>query len=132
MKNLFKNTLVLIALFISGAAFAQSPAHVPTNNKAKTIKLIQTPGEFNKSELKLKAGQPYIFEVTNKGVDHEVGLVVSPKGKTEQKDHIKSAYVTQTVKEGKTEMSNEVVLEAGEYVFFCPMNPTPQYSITVE
>jgi uncharacterized cupredoxin-like copper-binding protein len=133
MKVLIKNTVTILTLFIGFSAAAQSPAHVPTVDKeAKVIKLTQTPGEFNENDLKLEAGEPYIFAVTNKGVDHEVGFVVAPKGKTEQKDHIKRAYVTKTVKKGDTQMSNEVILEAGEYVFFCPMNPTPHYSITVK
>lgn len=100
-------------------------------SEAKVIKLTQTPGKFNKKELKLKAGESYIFEVSNKGVDHPVGFVVAPKGKTEKANHITNAYVKEMVKEGKTQSTNEVVLEKGEYVFFCPMNPTPEYSIVV-
>ena len=63
MKNLA--TLFTIALILfAQASFAQ---------KAKTIKLNQTPGKFNKTELTLKEGT-YVFEIANKGVDHEVGL----------------------------------------------------------
>jgi uncharacterized cupredoxin-like copper-binding protein len=133
MKNLFKTTLTVFALFIGFAASAQSPTHVPKMDKeAKVIKLTQTPGEFNKTELQLKAGEPYVFAVTNKGVDHAVGFVVAPKGKTEQGNHITNAYVKEVVKDGQTQMTGQVILQPGEYVFFCPMNPTPQYSLIVE
>ena len=103
-----------------------------SKSKHKVIELTQTPGEFVQQKLNLIAGETYVFQVTNKGVDHEVGFVVAPKGKPEQVNHIKNAYVKEMVKNGESQMSNEVVLEAGEYIFFCPMNPTPQYIITVE
>jgi hypothetical protein len=81
--------------------------------------------------LNLKAGT-YIFEVTNTGVDHEVGFVIAPKGKTEQENHITSAYVQKTIKDGESSTSQEVKLTKGEYVYFCPMNPTPLYTLVVE
>ena len=55
----------------AGAAFAQ---------EAKVISLEQVPGKFDKKELSLEAGQPYVFEIHNKGVDHKVGFVLAPKG----------------------------------------------------
>ena len=121
MKSLILNSLLI--LFVGSQAFAQ---------KAKTIKLDQVPGEFTKTELTLKAGKEYIFEVTNDGIDHAVGFVVAPKGKTEQENHIPEAYLTQTVEDGQSAQSKVVTLEKGEYVYFCPLNPTPLYSITVE
>ena len=68
----------------------------------------------------------------NNGVDHEVGFVVAPKGMSDQKNHIKAAYLTETIKSGKSAKSGEVKLAPGEYVYFCPMNPTPEYVITVK
>ncbi len=103
-----------------------------SNKKVKTIKLTQTDGEFNKTKLKLKAGKTYQFEVTNSGVDHEVGFVLAPATNTNMDGHIKDAYLKNTVMDGKTAKSGEVTLEAGEYVFFCPMNPTPQYTVVVK
>lgn len=134
MKNLFKSAVLGLALLIGGSVMAQDKMMKKDEmmSKAEVIKLTQTPGKFNKKELKLKAGEPYVFEVTNKGVDHAVGFVVAPKGKTDQANHIKNAYVKEMVKEGQTQSTNEVVLEKGEYVFFCPMNPTPEYSIVVK
>jgi len=121
MKNLFKITL--IALLISSTQlFAQD---------AKVVKLKQTPGEFNKKELNLKANKPYVFEVENDGVDHEVGFVIVPAGKEGQEHHIQNAYVQKMIADGEQSKSKEVVLEKGEYEYFCPMNPTPKYKLVV-
>ena len=96
------------------------------------ITLTQIEGDFKeKKELELKAGETYVFEVHNENVDHEVGFVVIPKGKTEQENHIKNAYVQEMIANGKSSKSKEVVLEKGEYEYFCPLNPTPHYKITV-
>ncbi|TRX58771.1 hypothetical protein FNH22_12910 [Fulvivirga sp. M361] len=123
MKRLMTIAVFGMALLISSVSFGQ---------KAKTVKLEQTPGEFSKTELTLKAGKPYVFDVKNAGVDHEVGFVIAPAGKTDQEHHVKSAYLSETIKDGQSATSGEVTLEKGEYVYFCPLNPTPQYKITVK
>ncbi len=123
MKNINKTLLVVLAVLGSLAVNAQQP---------KKVKLTQTPGEFEKTELKLKAGKEYVFEIANDGIDHEVGFVIAPKGKTEQANHITEAYVQKTIADGEKSVSNVVTLEAGEYVYFCPMNPTPLYTLVVE
>jgi len=97
----------------------------------KTIVLEQTKGEFNVHGLVLSEGT-YVFEVTNNGVDHAVGMAIAPAGKTDQANHIKEGYLTSTIEDGKTAQTGEVTLTAGEYVFFCPLNPTPYYTIIVE
>lgn len=98
--------------------------------KPKTIKLSQTDGKFEQTELKLKPGT-YVFEVMNDHVDHEVGFVLVPKGATSKADHIKAAYLKKTVNDGESSRSGEVKLEKGEYEYFCPLNPTPHYSLIV-
>lgn len=122
MKNL---KAILFSVAVVGAVIANA-------QKAKTVCLVQTPGEFDKTELKLKAGKAYVFEVENSGVDHNVGFVVAPKGKTDQANHIPEAYVKQAIGDGETSTSSVVTLEEGEYVYFCPLNPTPQYTLIVE
>lgn len=123
MKNLIKSIVFGLLLLSGIMSFAQD---------ANTIKLDQTPGEFNTKELTLKAGEAYTFEVTNKGVDHEVGFVIAPAGKTDQEHHIADAYLSKTIKDGETARSKTVTLPKGEYVYFCPLNPTPEYKITVK
>lgn len=97
----------------------------------KTVALEQTKGEFTQKSLTLAPGT-YVFEIANNEVGHDVGFVLAPKGKTDQKHHIKNAYVTSLVKTNKKSRSKKVQLEKGEYVYFCPLNPTPQYTLTVQ
>jgi len=122
MKKFITILTVALAMVFSHQGFSQ---------KAETVKLTQVKGAFEETELMLEAGT-YIFEVANKGVDHEVGFVIVPKGKTEMSDHIKEAYVQKMIKDGEKSMSKEVKLAAGEYEYFCPMNPTPRYSLVVK
>ena len=120
MKNLVNTLIAFLAL--TASLFAQD---------VKTITLEQTTGEFTVKELKLSEGT-YVFNIVNSGIDHEVGFVLVPDGKTDAADHIKNAYVQKTVATGKTESSKEVALTKGTYNYFCPMNPTPVYTLVVE
>ena len=97
----------------------------------KTVSLEQTDGEFTQKGLTLSEGT-YVFEVANTGIDREVGFVLMPKGKKGPENHIKEAYVTETVKTNSKSSSQEVKLTKGEYIYFCPMNPTPEYKLTVK
>lgn len=99
----------------------------------KTISLEQTKGEFTQKSLTVSEGT-YVFEIANNHAAKEVGLVLMQKGKdaSNPENHIQSAYVTTVVKEGKVEKTNPTVLKKGEYVYFCPLNPTPQYTLIVE
>ena len=117
--------LVSFGLIVLGAfssVFAQ---------EAKTVTLEQTEGEFTVKELTLKEGN-YIFNIQNSGIDHEVGFVLAPKGMTDAKHHIKEAYVTKKVATNMTVPTNEVMLKKGMYTYFCPLNPTPEYTLIVE
>ena len=98
-----------------------------------TVSLEQTDGKFTQQELTLKEGS-YIFEISNNNVGHQVGFVLVPKGKDASKpeNHIKTAYVTKVVDNNGKETSKVTILEKGEYIYFCPMNPTPQYTLTVK
>ena len=92
---------------------------------AKVIALEQVPGEFTQKELTVQAGT-YVFEIFNNDVGHNVGFVLVEKGKDVSKpeNHIQTAYVTEAVATGKTQRSKPTILEKGEYVYFCPLNPT--------
>lgn len=102
------------------------------HDKVKTVSLEQTPGKFNKENITLKSGNAYQFQIANKNVAHEVGFVLVPKGKYETTDHITAAYVKETVATGKKSLTNVLTLDAGEYEYFCPLNPTAKYILTVE
>ena len=129
MKRIIIQSVIIIAGVLLGRPLFIQATYA---QEAKTVKLEQTAGEFTTTELTLKSGKPYIFEVTNNGVDKELGFVIAPKGKTGQENHITSAYLTKAINKGETAQSNLVVLEAGEYVYWCPLNPTPQYSLVVK
>ncbi len=119
MKNI---TIQLAALFIlfTGVVSAQTTQ----------INLEQTKGVFTQQSLELTPGE-YQFNVANNNVGHEVGFVLVPKGKYDQSMHIKEAYVKAPVADGKTSMTGVVDLEPGMYEYFCPLNPTPKYTVVV-
>lgn len=127
-----KNLILILAVLFGTTLSAQNAMKKEMKTEAQVIELKQTPGKFDKKKLTLVAGQAYIFNVSNEGVDHAVGFVVAPKGNTGQESHIQEAYVQEMIEDGKSSSSKEVVLEKGEYVFFCPLNPTPEYKLTVQ
>lgn len=147
--------LKLFALVILGAIFFTNTADAQADHMAKDkmmkkekmmdkadkmmdkhmsankIVLEQVAGDFTVKGLTLSAGT-YQFEITNNGVDHELGFVLVPAGKSDPSDHIKEAYVTAPVANGQSSLTKEVTLSAGTYEYFCPLNPTPKYTITVK
>lgn len=122
MKNL-KAILFILLLLTGFIAKSQTP---------ETIRLTQTPGKFTQTELTLEAGKQYVFDIDNQGVEHNVGFVITPANATGRQYHIKEAYLKNTISDGEHATSDVVTLPAGEYVYFCPLNPTPEYTITVE
>ncbi len=120
-----KNTFIAVLSFLFLFSFSSASAQV--NN----VKLAQTPGAFVIQDLTLSEGD-YQFEIANMGVDHEVGFVLVPKGKYDQANHIKEAYVKAPAATNQSSMTNVVSLKAGEYEYFCPLNPTRKYSLTVK
>jgi len=117
-----RSILILTAVFAFGLSFM--------NAQVEQVNLEQITGKFTTENLTLTAGD-YQFNIANNGVDHEVGFVLVPKGKYDAENHIKSAYVKAPVATGKTSTTDVVSLAAGEYEYFCPLNPTPKYTLTV-
>jgi len=124
MKKLALLVVVMFGLFTT--ANAQDKM---MKKEVKIVSLEQTTGEFTQKQITLSAGT-YVFEIANSNVDHNVGFVLAPKSNPDA--HIKNAYVTSPVATGTKETSKEVTLAKGEYVYFCPLNPTPQYTLVVE
>jgi plastocyanin len=118
---------LIFGIFLVAFTFAANAQ----KNVVKTVSLEQTKGEFTQKALTLSPGD-YVFEIANNGIDHEVGFVLAPEGKTDQANHIKNAYVTSTVKTDSKSTSKKVTLKKGKYTYFCPLNPTPQYTLVVE
>lgn len=95
--------------------------------EVNVINLNQKVGIYHQGNLKLKPGK-YIFSIKNENVDHEVGFVLSKKGFL-MKNNI---AMLRGLYEGQTKQSEVVDLNPGEYQYFCPLNPTPEYIIKVE
>ncbi|WP_282122752.1 cupredoxin domain-containing protein [Algibacter mikhailovii] len=123
----------VISILVIALAFSLNTNAQDTMASVKTISLEQTKGEFVQKALTVNEGT-YVFEVSNNHAAKEVGLVLVQKGKDASKpeNHIKTAYVTTVVKDGETQKTNATTLAKGEYVYFCPLNPTPQYTLTVQ
>lgn len=122
--------LLFVILFSSQAATAQ------TAEKSVTIiELIQTPGQFTTQELDLKPGK-YQFRIVNQNVDHEVGFVIQKAedaGKDVGKHNIPNSFASKTIKVGEAAYTGVVDLtQGGEFVYVCPLNPTPHYKIHVK
>lgn len=124
-------SILVIALTFTLTGNAQDK--MKTETKATVVSLEQTKSEFTQKEITLKEGD-YIFEISNNNVGHQVGFVLVPKGKdvSKSENHISTAYVTKTVENNTKETSNVTTLTKGEYVYFCPLNPTPQYTLIVK
>ena len=76
--------------------------------------------------LQLKPGK-YIFRVTNSNVSYPLGFYLRGEG-------IKKVSLPKVSGGGLTKGTTkdyEITLTAGEYVFSCPLNPTPDYPVVV-
>jgi len=133
MKKVISIFVMVIAFTLTTNAQDKMMKKGSKEAMVETVSLEQTKGVFTQQEVTLKEGS-YIFEISNNNVGHDVGFVLIKKGTDASKpeNHIKTAYVTEVVGNNKTQKSNVTVLEKGEYLYFCPMNPTPQYTLTVD
>ena len=83
--------------------------------------------------LVLRPGK-YVFRVTNKNVPYELGFWVRDKDynwRNPLHQLTKTSISGGGLFKGKTR-DYEVVLEEGEYLYSCPLNPTPNYSLVVK
>lgn len=102
-----------------------------SNSKADCSEINSKTGDerLAKSEvLKLKPGK-YIFRVKNENVPYALGFWVRGDGIVNRATlpSVSGGGLTQG-----TTKDYEITLKAGEYVFSCPLNPTPDYKLVVE
>ena len=122
---------MMVVLFV-GALGTSLNAQAPAAD-VTVISLTQTDGQFDTQSLDLKPGK-YQFKITNQSVGHDVGFVIQ---KEEDKDGdvmktaLKTSFAESMIAKGETKKSGIVELKEGNYVYSCPLNPTPKYSITV-
>lgn len=77
--------------------------------RVEIIKLDEVEGAFVTTELTLKEGE-YKFEVTNKGVEHDVAFVLAPKKENiQEEDWIADAMLTNVIADGETSTSKGAV-----------------------
>jgi len=129
IKNLALVLTVMFAHLFSNTLNAQT-----MDKDVMIIELVQTAGEFNTSELHLKPGR-YQFRVVNKDVDKDLGFVIqkeSHKNSDVMETAISNSFTTSSVKKGEAQYTGVVVLQNGNYVYSCPLNPTPHYKLLVK
>lgn len=101
-----------------------------TGSKADCEAINAESGDARLAEakvLELKPGK-YVFRVTNQDVPYELGFWLRGEGLGRfLKDSVSGGGLT----EGKT-LDYEIELSEGEYLYSCPLNPTPDYRIVVK
>jgi hypothetical protein len=145
----------LLALGLASAA----PATAPRADGPRVIELTQTACQFVESEngvdhgfttggkadceainaesgdqrlaeskvLELKPGR-YVFRVTNADVPYELGFWLRGEGLGRfLKDSVSGGGLSQGVTR-----DYEIELTEGDYLYSCPLNPTPDYRIAVK
>lgn len=130
-----KNSIFTIALVVIATLFGTINANAQSADKDVTIiELTQTTNQFLTQNLSLKPGK-YQFRVVNKDVEKDLGFVIQ-KAADKKGDVMKTAvpnsFTTAMVKKGEAQYTGVVDLKAGEYVYSCPLNPTPHYAISVK
>ncbi len=82
--------------------------------------------------IRLKPGE-YVFRVTNRDVPYELGFWLRSKGydwRNPLHKVTKTSVSGGGLNTGKSQ-DYEVTLKAGEYVYSCPLNTTPDYRLIV-
>lgn len=130
-----KNSIFTIVLVVIATLFGTINANAQSADKDVTIiELTQTTNQFLTQNLSLKPGK-YQFRVVNKDVEKDLGFVIQ-KAADKKGDVMKTAvpnsFTTAMVKKGEAQYTGVVDLKAGEYVYSCPLNPTPHYAISVK
>ncbi|WP_431124851.1 plastocyanin/azurin family copper-binding protein [Flagellimonas flava] len=120
-----KKTISILIVALVTAFSVQAQDKMGKNEAVKTIALEQTSGEFTQKQITVSEGT-YVFDIANNGVGHDVGFVLVKKGQdlSKPENHIQTAYVTKPVATGASQTSKPTKLTKGEYVYFCPLNPT--------
>lgn len=130
-----KKLILALAIMIGTSILGSTNLSAQTKeNNVTVIELRQTAGEITTQNLNLKPGK-YQFRVVNVNVDKDLGFVIQ-KAEDAKGDVMKTAvpnsFTTALIKKGEAQYTGVVELKAGEYVYSCPLNPTPHYKLTVK
>ena len=144
---ILSTAFLFIVTFTSAYSFSAEPVIIKlTQTPCTIIEAEKTPQAFNVKnsadcerinektskerpfkKLHLKPGKT-IFRVENKNVPYELGFWVRGKG---VKRLILPSASGGGLETGKTQ-DYHIDLKPGEYLFSCPLNPTPDYPLVVE
>lgn len=135
-----KDDATVVVLTQTGCQFVESENgtdHMYMPKSAKDCNAINAKSGADRlakaAPLTLKPGK-YVFRVTNKNVPYALGFWLRSKGYSWQNPVHKLTKTSVSgggLTLGKTR-DYEVTLKAGEeYVYSCPLNPTPDYKIVV-
>ncbi|MCC0179527.1 hypothetical protein I4641_21440 [Waterburya agarophytonicola K14] len=111
-------------LEVEAKNYQYQPTSAEDCNKINSQTLAARKSEFK--PLELKPGK-YIFRVTNENVSYPLGFYLRGSG-------IQKVTLPKVSGGGLskgTTKDYEITLKPGEYVFSCPLNPTPDYPIVV-
>jgi ABC-type proline/glycine betaine transport system substrate-binding protein len=130
-----KKSILTFALVVIATLLNAKTAHAQSTDKNVTIiEITQTAGEISTQILNLKPGK-YQFRVVNKNVNKDLGFVIQ-KAEDAKGDFMKTAipnsFTTALIKKGEAQYTGIVELKEGEYVYSCPLNPTPHYTLSVK
>lgn len=130
-----RKSILTLAFVVVSTLFIAKKTTAQTSDKEVTIiELTQTKDQFLTQKLNLKPGK-YQFRVVNKDVNKDLGFViqkeVDKKGDV-MKTAVTNSFTTALVKKGEAQYTGIVQLNTGEYVYSCPLNPTPHYTISVK
>ena len=129
MKKLISALAVASLLFLTNSLKAQT-----MENNVTIIEMTQTTGAFQTQELNLTPGQ-YQFRIVNKNVDKDLGFVIQnekDKGSDVMETAIRNSFTTAYVKKGEAQYTGIVELKSGNYIYSCPLNPTPHYRLIIK
>lgn len=107
-----------------------------TAKKADCEAINAKSGEKRLEEAKVMTLKPgdYVFKVTNKNVPYSLGFWLREKNYNPYNPLDKLSKISVSgggLATGKT-LDYKVTLKPGEYVYSCPLNPTPNYRIVVK
>lgn len=131
VKGTFEPSVIVLTQ--TGCQFLEPEAGVDhgykTGRKQNCIKINEETGEARvakSNKLQLKPGK-YVFRVSNRNVPYELGFWLRGAGLARLiQPNVSGGGLT----EGKTR-DYAVELTAGEYVYSCPLNTTPDYPLVV-
>jgi len=133
IKEKFKKFGIMVTL-LCGLFLSQSLKAQTMEKDVTIIEMVQTVGEFNTQELHLRPGK-YQFRVVNKNVDKDLGFVIQKeedKNADVMQTAVSNSFTTAYVTKGDVQYTGIVELKHGNYVYSCPLNPTPHYRLVVK